>query len=233
MEKTLLEKLILANKVLDKAGLTVPFGHVSARIAGTDRFLISRAVAPGIVTEKDILMVNLDGKVLEGEGRMHGETWIHVCIYRARPEVNGIVHTNSLYLTALATAERTFIPATIFSMPFANAKVYTKAGLINNEERGSEMALLLGNDAAVLLKGHGGSVAGRNVEEAAAQAIMVEEAARIQILAGIAGKVTPYAADELARFRQELKEQAVRNDRPAGLFERVWEYYKSKVEEKG
>lgn len=68
MEAALLEELILANRVLNQAGLAVPFGHVSARITGTDRFLISRAVAPGSVRENDILMVNLEGKVLEGAG---------------------------------------------------------------------------------------------------------------------------------------------------------------------
>ncbi|MGH7772375.1 MAG: class II aldolase/adducin family protein, partial [Candidatus Binatia bacterium] len=69
MEKALVENLVLANKILDEANLTVPFGHVSVRIPGMDRFLISRAVAPGAVTERDILLVDLAGKVLEGEGR--------------------------------------------------------------------------------------------------------------------------------------------------------------------
>lgn len=229
MENALVENLIVANKILDKAELAVPFGHVSVRIPGTDRLLIPRAIAPGAVTEKDILVVNLQGKILEGSGKWHGESWIHICIYRARPEINGVVHTHSLYVTALATAETGFIPATIFGTSFADARTYKKAGLIHNEERGIEMAELMGNSAALLLKGHGGSVAGNTLEEATARAIMLEEAAKIQILAGIAGKVTPYAPQELARFKEELDRQKARNDRPAGLFERVWEYYKSKV----
>jgi ribulose-5-phosphate 4-epimerase/fuculose-1-phosphate aldolase len=72
-------------------------------------------------------------------------------------------------------------------------------------------------------------VAGATLEEATARAIMMEEAAKIQILAGIAGKVTPYEPQELDRFRKELDRQKVRNDRPGGLFERVWEHYKSKL----
>jgi len=140
LEKELLDALVLANKILDKAELTVPFGHVSARIPSTDRFLISRAVPPGAVSQKDILVVDFQGKILEGEGRWHGETWIHICLYRVRPDVNSIVHTHSLYVTALATAETTFIPATVFGTPFANAKIYKNAGLISNEERGKKMA---------------------------------------------------------------------------------------------
>jgi ribulose-5-phosphate 4-epimerase/fuculose-1-phosphate aldolase len=72
-------------------------------------------------------------------------------------------------------------------------------------------------------------VAGATLEEATARAIMMEEAAKIQIFAGIAGKVTPYDSEELGRFKKELDHQRVRNDRPGGLFERVWEHYKSKL----
>ena len=97
-------------------------------------------------------MVNLQGKILEGTGKWHGESWIHICIYRARPEINGVVPTHSLSVTALATAEAGFIPATIFGTAFADSKTYTKAGLTNTEERGIAMANLMGNSAALLLK---------------------------------------------------------------------------------
>ena len=70
--------------------------------------------------------------------------------------------------------------------------------------------------ALVLLKGHGGSVAGGTVEEATARAIM-EEAAKIQLLAGIAGKILSYQPDELSTFKQELEQQKIRNERPGGL----------------
>ena len=229
MDTGLAEQLVLANFILDETGLTVPFGHVSVRIPGTDRFLISRAIAPGLVKDGDLLVVDLDGKVLEGKGKWHGESWIHICIYRTRPEVNGVVHTHSLYVTALATAEGTFLPGTVFGFPFAGAKLYRKAGLINTRARGEEMARIMGTDAAVLLKGHGASVAGASLEEATVKAIMMEEAAKIQLLAGLGGGAKPYAEDELAEFARELEEQAVRNDRPAGLFERVWAYYEDRV----
>jgi hypothetical protein len=55
---------------------------------------------------------------------------------------------------------------------------------------------------------------------------MPEEAAKIQILAGVAGKITRYAAEELIGFKEELGEQRVRNRRQAGFLERIWKYYK-------
>lgn len=231
MTNELIEKLVMANRILDKTGLTVPFGHVSVRVPGTDRLLISRAIAPGLVNEEDLLLVDFEGKVLEGKGKWHGETWIHICIYQARPEVRGVVHTHSLYVTSLATAEATFLPGTVFGSPFAGSKIYKKAGLINSRRRGEEMTRLMGADAAVLLKGHGGSVVGSTLEEATVKAVMMEEAAKIQLLAGLAGGARAYAEDELADLKRELSELAVQNDRPAGLFERTWAYYEAKVRE--
>jgi ribulose-5-phosphate 4-epimerase/fuculose-1-phosphate aldolase len=231
MSNELIEKLVMANRILDKTGLTVPFGHVSVRAPGTDRLLISRAIAPGLVTNEDLLVVDFNGKVLEGKGKWHGETWIHICIYQSRPEVQGIVHIHSLYVTSLATAEATFLPGTVFGFPFAGSKVYKKAGLINSRKRGEEMTSLMGKETAVLMKGHGGSVAGSSLEEATVKAVMMEEAAKIQLLAGLAGGAKAYAEDELADFKHELENLAVQNDRPAGLFERTWAYYEAKVNE--
>ncbi len=228
MDSETRQNLVLANRILDKNGLTVPFGHVSVREPGSDRLLISRAIAPGLVKDDDLLVVDFDGKVLEGKGKWHGETWIHICIYKNRPDVNGIVHTHSLYVTSLATAEATYLPGTVFGFPFAGSKVYKKAGLINSRKRGEELTRLMGKDTAVLMKGHGGSVAGSTLEEATVKAVMMEEAAKIQLLAGGA---KPYLEDELADFKHELENLAVQNDRPAGLFERTWAYYKTKVEE--
>ena len=230
MDSELRENLILANKILDKTGLTVPFGHVSVRVPGSDRLLISRAIAPGLVKDEDLLLVDFDGKVLDGKGKWHGETWIHICIYQSRPDVNGIVHTHSLYVTSLATAEATYLPGTVFGFPFAGSKIYKKAGLINSRKRGEELTRLMGKDTAVLMKGHGGSVAGSTLEEATVKAVMMEEAAKIQLLAGLAGGAKPYLEDELADFKHELEHLAVQNDRPAGLFERTWAYHKAKVQ---
>lgn len=231
MSTELRQKLVLANRILDKTGLTVPFGHVSVRLPGTDRLLISRAIAPGLVRDEDLLVVDFNGRVVEGKGKWHGETWIHICIYQARPDVQGVVHTHSLYVTSLATAESSFLPGTVFGFPFAGSKIYRKAGLINSRKRGEEMTGLMGKNTAVLMKGHGGSVAGASLEEATVKAVMMEEAAKIQLLAGLAGGAKAYAEDELADFKEELQRLAVQNDRPAGLFERTWAYYEAKVKE--
>ena len=62
MDSEIRENLVLANRILDKTGLTVPFGHVSVRAPGSDRLLISRAIAPGLVRDEDLLVVDFDLK---------------------------------------------------------------------------------------------------------------------------------------------------------------------------
>ena len=64
MDSEIRQNLVMANKILDRTGLTVPFGHVSVREPGSDRLLISRAIAPGLVKDDDLLLVDFEGKVL-------------------------------------------------------------------------------------------------------------------------------------------------------------------------
>ena len=64
LSNELIEKLVMANRILDKTGLTVPFGHVSVREPGSDRLLISRAIAPGLVKDEDLLLVD---RIVEAE----------------------------------------------------------------------------------------------------------------------------------------------------------------------
>jgi ribulose-5-phosphate 4-epimerase/fuculose-1-phosphate aldolase len=85
------------------------------------------------------------------------------------------------------------------------------------------MANLMGNPVALLLKGHGGSVAGATLEEVTARAIMLEEAAKVQILAGVAGKITRYAAERLKVSKQNWENKKFVIVGQAGFLERVWE----------
>ena len=104
------EKLIIANKILDSQDLIAPYGHVSARIPNTDRILITDRKPPGLVTLDDILVVNLEGDVVEGEGQTYSEIYMHTGVYKARKDVNAVVHTHSEYARALGMVGISFQP---------------------------------------------------------------------------------------------------------------------------
>ena len=93
-EHALRRDVALANRIIERFGLSNAFGHVSARIPGTDRFYISTRRSPGLAEESGLLVIDTDGKILAGEGTPNSEFWIHARIYAARPDVGSVVHAH-------------------------------------------------------------------------------------------------------------------------------------------
>src|SRR6202162_6609209 len=93
----LVDKLVVANRILYQQGIVDGFGHVSARHdKSPGHFLLARNMAPGLVRRDDIITFDLDGTALDAEGRrVYLERFIHGEIYRARPDVQAIVHSHS------------------------------------------------------------------------------------------------------------------------------------------
>src|SRR5436190_23710126 len=93
----LIDVLVFANHILLREGVVDGFGHVSVRHdKDPSRFLLSRSIAPAIVTAEDILEFDLDGEPVDGKGRRpYLERFIHSEIYRTRPDVQAVVHSHS------------------------------------------------------------------------------------------------------------------------------------------
>lgn len=124
-QSTLIEDLVYANRILYDQGVLDGFGHVSVRDEKNPaHFLLSRSMAPGLVTSKDILEYDLEGAPIDSGGRaVYLERFIHAAIYRARPDVKAVVHSHSPSLIAFSVTgtrvrfsarERQF---SIFAMP--------------------------------------------------------------------------------------------------------------------
>ena len=100
--------LVTANRVAHHEGLFEAFGHISARVPGSqDWFYIARRMSPALVTADDLLCMDVRGNVVEGSGRPNMEFWIHASIYAARPDVGVVVHAHPPYCVALANAGQT------------------------------------------------------------------------------------------------------------------------------
>lgn len=222
--RELKEKLVVANRILDSEGLASPLGHISVRVPNTDRILISRTRAPGLVTLDDIVVINLDGEVLEGEGDLYNEIYMHTEIYRSRSEINSVAHTHSTMAIVVSLSGEGIKPISNEAVDFfSGVKTYEKIGLITTREKGEEVAKLLGQDNALLLKGHGAVIVGTSLEQAAIRAISLERAAYIQILAK--GDIKPYSREEMETYSSAVK-RALEKE-AASL--RSWEYFKEKA----
>lgn len=227
--KVLKDKLILANKILDMENLARPLGHISVRIPGTETFLITQNVAPGMATLDDILVCNMEGKVIEGKyPRTFSEVVAHTGVYKKRKDINSVTHFHSPYVIALSMTETPVFIASFEAIEVGIKPIalYKKIVFIDKPEVGEEIADLLGPNKAVMLKGHGAVVVGKSIEETTITAVKLELAAKLQLLAMSAGKLVPFTEQE----KQPLIEFLRMVDQKGGTttsYGRGWAYYES------
>jgi len=84
-----------ANRIIERMGLSHAFGHASARIPGTNTFYMPTRRSPGLADAAELLVLDTEGRLIEGEGEPNSEFWIHARIYAARADVGGIVHAHA------------------------------------------------------------------------------------------------------------------------------------------
>jgi L-fuculose-phosphate aldolase len=206
-----------AKKLLVEAGAILAFmghgdmtrGHVSIRLAETPDLFIMKPHSVGFdeITMDNILTIDLDGKVVAGPSRRHSEVFIHSEILRARPDVNAVIHTHPTHTIALSATGRPIRAVSQGGALFVdNLPVYTDTiDLIRLPEQGRGVAKALGAARAVLLRNHGLAMTGRSVEEAVICCIMLEEAAKIQLLAEAVTLDYPeFPPEDVARLRAKL-----------------------------
>ena len=145
------------------------------------------------ITASNLLLVNEDLEVLEGHGMANPANRFHSWLYRARPDVNCIIHTHPLHSAALSMLE---VPLAISHMdlcPLFDDCAFLKEwpGVPVGNEEGEIIAKAIGDKRAILLSHHGLLIAGGSIEEACVLALLFERAAKMQLLAMGAGDIRP------------------------------------------
>ncbi len=227
--KQLKEKLVIANQILDYLKLATPFGHISARIPGTDNFLISTNFAPGLITSEDqILVCDLNGKVIEGKyPRTYAEVAIHTGVYRKRKDVDSVAHSHTPNVIALTLTETPLSLTNVEALDLGPGPIalHRRTAMIDKPQLGEEVCDLLGPNKAVMLKGHGAMLVGRSIEEALYATQNLEAVAMFQVMATSLGKIVPLTNQDkeaLLQFHKTAAEQG-------GGFTRWFDYYASRV----
>jgi L-ribulose-5-phosphate 4-epimerase len=225
-EEALKLKVAQAVRMLAAEGFVGSSGHVSARVPGTDRVLInSRDASREVVQPQDIVTVNLDGKKLAGKDREPDEVFIHLSIYRARPDVMSVVHTHAVHSTAFTVAQKEIVPVSVHGAIFADGvPEYKKAGKVMDRREGDDLAKALGSHRAVLMRMHGAVVVGGYVEEAFCAAIQLEENALMQITASALGPVSRMTPQEV--------DEAIKESWMPNSIKKRWEYYREREKSK-
>jgi L-ribulose-5-phosphate 4-epimerase len=182
-ESELRQLLAQSCAILYRMGLTDYMGHPSARIPGTDRILIkprhsTKVRAMDRVAPEDMIVVDLDGNVVEGEGPP-AERFIHTCIYKARPDVSSVVHTHQLMATIMGVAAAPILPILHVEAPLVErgVPIWPCAKLVTDAELGTQLAEALGDHAVAILQGHGIVSVAASVQDATIGAIHLERLA--------------------------------------------------------
>jgi ribulose-5-phosphate 4-epimerase/fuculose-1-phosphate aldolase len=230
VDASLIEDIVVGSRILADFGVVDGFGHVSARHpTKPNHFLMSRSLAPALVTAADVMEFDLDGDAVDGGGhQVFLERFIHGEIYKARPDVMAVVHTHSPGV----------IPFTVSQMPlramFHNA-AFLAAGapvweirkdfgetdmLVRDNKRGKSLAEMLGDKSVVLMRGHGDVTVGPAVKVAVFRAYYTDVDARLQLQAIALGGAVNYLTPE-----EGVKADAIN----LAVLDRVWNLWKMRV----
>jgi ribulose-5-phosphate 4-epimerase/fuculose-1-phosphate aldolase len=228
--KALVDDLVAASRILAQHEVLDAYGHVSARSdRRPERFIMSRSLAPALVTAADLMELDADSEPLPGDKRKGFlERYIHGEIYRARPEVMAVVHSHSPSVIPFGVTRTKLRP--IYHMgsflwsgaPVFDIRAVRKDNdlLIRDRPLGQALAGTLGQCNCVLMRGHGMTVIGDGVPEAVFRAIYTEMNARLQLQATQLEGPIEFLSDEEGRRSQASNR---------GTIERPWELWKRQV----
>lgn len=203
MLEQLKEELYQLHLELPRHGLVVwTGGNVSVRDPETGLVVIKPSgIRYEALTPEQMVVMDLDGRQLEGQLKPSSDTASHLYIYRHRPDVCGVVHTHSPYATAFAANGRS-IPVVLTAIADEFGCEIPCAGfsLIGDESIGRQVVDNIGNSPAVLLKNHGVFTVGKTAEAAVKAAVMVEDVARTVWLALSLGNPDVLTPEDVAKL---------------------------------
>ena len=201
------EDLAAASRILADQGVFDAAGHVSMRHPRhADRFLMSRSLAPALVTADDVMEFTLECEACEARGRAAFiERFLHGGIYRGRSDVMAIAHGHSpsvIPFGLVATPMRAtyhnaaFLAAGVPVFDIRDAFGATDI-VISSPERGAALAETLGDKSVVLLRAHGFAAVGPTLQAAVFRAFFTEVSARVQLqAAALGGPIAALDAEE-------------------------------------
>ena len=219
------KKLAMSSRMLFNAQLVDYSGHISARIPGSDHFLIlPHPVSRATVAADDMVVADFDGKSVEGKYKAPSEVFMHARAYKARGDIESVAHLHNHMVATLSMVDKPFYPASSNPGAFFGPgpmPVYMDPALIHTIEQGDAVARTLGKGDAVMLRGHGSMVVGQTIEWVFAACVDLEEAAVRFYQASLLGPVRVYTDDETQRVMKGRRKDSV--------VQKIWDHNVAKT----
>jgi ribulose-5-phosphate 4-epimerase/fuculose-1-phosphate aldolase len=226
------DDLVVANQILFDQGVLDGFGHISVRHdRDPAKYVMARHLAPGLVTEADLLEFNLDSEPVVDIGkRYYSERFIHGEIYRTRPDVMSVVHTHASSLIPFGVTKAKLraiyhmsgfigVETPVFEIREADGETDM---LISSPLRAKALSVSLGARPMVLMRGHGATVVGASIRQSVYRAVYAMMNAQLQSEALKLGEVNFLTETEAMKAAES-------NNRS---LDRPWEMWKRQVLER-
>jgi HCOMODA/2-hydroxy-3-carboxy-muconic semialdehyde decarboxylase len=230
VDAALLEDMVVGSRILADFGVLDGFGHVSARHpTNPGHFLMSRSLAPALVSANDIMEFDVDGNAVDARGRtLFLERFIHAEIYRARPDVMSVVHTHSPGVVPFGVSKvplralfhnPSFLGSGVPVWDIRNEFGDTDM-LVSNSATGKSLARALGDKPVVLMRGHGDVAVGPSVKMAVFRAYYTDVNAKLQsqaiALGGEVNYLTPGEAEKADKIN-------------FAIIDRIWNLWRMRI----
>ncbi len=221
-------KLEMAHRILHMEGLAEDStrGHITGRSEDGLVYIKPWGSAFEWVTANEMQGIDMDGKLVDGKGRMHSERVLHLEILKARKDGGSVVHVHPYYSILLSTVfTGSIVNVGQQSVPFTGKiPFYTDPWLIQTKEQAIEVAKTLGDSPVVLMKNHGITVVGRSIEEAVVLAIHFEQAAKDHLMVNQFGKPNGMSLEDCKKL--------YKNNYSPDQIKMVWDYLAAKAAKK-
>ena len=215
------QQLVDAIRMLERLSIVDHSGHGSVRRDAASFYVNSAASARGALTVDDLVAVDLEGRVIEGTERPPLEYHIHSEIYRARPDVQAVLHTHPRWSTFLTMTGVGYQVVYAQGALLGDVPIVDSPLSVNTRPMGERVAATLGSGPAVLLKSHGAVIVGSTIVQCFARAAYLEENAYRQYMAMQIGTPYVFSAEEQQAFRERLGTPP--------LLQKTWDHYRSKL----
>lgn len=214
------EELVTCTRLFVFQNILDYSGHLSARIPGTDRMLIqTRDTSRADLRPEDLLVVGLDGEVIEGDGVPPVEWPIHAGAYRARPDVAVVCHGHPLMSIVFTMVDRPWVPMRHFAYKYPDGlAVHPDPTHITTLEQGDDLARTLGSADACLIRAHGTLVVARRIEDLFMDCMDLEDNGRTLLYASQLGPVLPMTREEVDRVAASYRATGHRPNK-------MWQHY--------
>ena len=210
MNEAIKRRLIEAGLILGAADLgDFTRGHVSIRDPDDPSRFFMKPHSLGFeeITLENIVVCDMDGEKIGGGGRRHSEVFIHSEIFKARPDLNSVIHTHPKYATIWCSSERPWRIVSQACVAFADGLGYYQdtVNLIRSPKTGRGVAEALRHHKVVMMRGHGVTVTGVSVEEAVIRTLTLENACHDQVLClAMGGDIVEFEDSDIASLTANL-----------------------------